>query len=471
MGSTTRDAEGRLNAFQKVMLQMSSLHPYNATHVYKLAGRLRQDALEDAVDQTLAAYGLGIAHLSEDGQTFRHEPDYAPQVEIIDAADDVEESLGQYVSRSLNHAFSRPVCKPLRFAALSAGPAEHYVVLTYDHWIADSVGARMLLQDVLARYFDRPAMAAQGQLELYPGTYREVFRRQLRGPRVALSALRAVRQWNRNRAAWRVACWSNTQWDVDYRVYHTIPGTVERLQEFARANEVTVHDVLLAAFGRALAEVMPSRGRKNGLALGSIVDTRGMAEEDLSRTFGAFLGYFLVRSDGDKTLGLDEASRQIAARTRPIKSRHRYMDCLVNMQFLNSVWPWLGPTARRHFLRKSLPMSGGISNVVVRDRWMTENRDVILDYQRGASTGPSMPIVLSPTTLGNHMNVGVSYRVAGFSRAKIDTMTELFRDQIEHPNKASRGMLPRRPAPAAPAVGPVRPRSRLPQAVTATVDG
>ena len=135
---------------------------------------------------------------------------------------------------------------------------------------------------------------------------------------------------------------------------------------------------------------------------------------------GAYLGYYLVRSDPGAAIGLDEATRQIAARTSPIKAQHRYMDSLVNMQFVNTVWPWLSATTRQHFMRKSLPMSGGISNVVVRDEWMNENRDVILDYHRGVSTGPSAPIILSPTTFRDHLNIGVSYRLAGFSRAKID---------------------------------------------------
>jgi hypothetical protein len=202
---------------------------------------------------------------------------------------------------------------------------------------------------------------------------------------------------------------------------------------------------------------MPSRGRRHGLALGSIVDTRSIADEDLSQSMGAFLGYYLVRSDPDTTVGLDEATRQIAARTLPIKRHHRYMDSVINMQLINTVWPWLSACARRHFMRKSLPMSGGISNVVVRDRWMTANRDVILDYHRGASTGPSIPIVLSPTTFGDHLNIGVSYRIVGFSRTKIDALMAMFRDQIEHPNRASRGDLRRAP-PAQSAAGQIAPR-------------
>ncbi len=442
---------GQLNAFQKVMLQWSSLHPYNAAHVYKIAGPLRTSDLAEAVATTFRCYGIGIAHLSADGQSFRHETDIQPEVETVAGDNDPESCLREYLSRALNRPFQRPTSHPFRVAAIDAGPQWHYVILAYDHWVADGHAARLVLRSVLSHYLPLAFPENPGHLELYPGTYREVFRRRLRGGELALAAFRAASQWNRNRSAWRVACWSNTQFEIDYRLYHTIPGTVARLQQFARANGATVNDVLLAAFGRALAEVMPSRGRQKGLALGSIVDIRSIADEDLSHALGAFLGYYLVRNDRNTTIGLDEATRQIAARTRPIKTHHYYMDSLLNMQFINSVWPWLSETARRHFMRKSLPMSGGISNVVVRDAWMNASRDVILDYHRGVPTGPNAPIVLSPTTFRDHLNIGVSYRIAGFSRAKIDALMEMFRDQIEHPNKASRNDLRRRPAAAAAA--------------------
>ena len=57
----------------------------------------------------------------------------------------------------------------------------------------------------------------------------------------------------------------------------------------------------------------------------------------------------------------------------------------------------------------------------------------VLDYHRGVSTGPRTPIVLLPTTFREHLNVGVSYRIAEFPRAKIDAVMEMFRDQIEQP--------------------------------------
>ena len=442
-----RMASGQLNAFQKVMLQWSELHPYNAVHVYKIAGPLRRSALLESINDTCLFHGVGTVHLSADRQSYRHESAAIAELAILKESPLAEAPLFEHVTRELNRPFDRPTCHPFRFSAVDAGPESHYVVLAYDHWVADAYAARLLARGVLGRYLGLSIPEDDVPLDLYPGTYRTLFGRQLRGVRLALAAARAVRQWNRNRRAWRVACWSNTHWAVDHRLYHTIPGAAARLHEFARSIGVSVHDVFLAALGRAMAQVMPSRGRRGGLALGSIVDTRSVADEDLSNTLGAFLGYYLVRSKPDTSLGLDEAARQIAAVTGRIKARQRYLDSLINMKFVSTLWPWLSESARPHFLRKSLPMTGGISNVVVRDPWMTRNRDRILDYSRAATTGPMLPLVLSPTTLGDQLNVAVTYRVAGFSRAKIETVMELFLEQIEHPNKASRGGQPyRKPA-------------------------
>jgi hypothetical protein len=457
----TSTTGARLNALQKVMLRWSSLHPCNATHVCKIAGPLRLGDLTIAVQNTFRCHGLGIAHLSADGQSFRHETDIRPEVEVVACGDDPGSSMEEHSSRALNRSFARPAMHPFRFAAIDNGPQAHYVILACDQWVADAHAARLLLRSVLGRYLPLTIPEREERLELYPGTYREVFRRRLHGRQLVLAALRAIGQWNRNRSVWRAACRPDSQGEIEYRLYHTIPGSVARLREFARANGATLNDVLLAAFGRALAEAMPARNLRQRLAVGSIVDTRSIADEDVSRALGAFLGCCLVGSDSGMTLGLDGAARRIAARTRLSKTRHRYWDSLVNLQFINTVWPWLSTTTRNHLLRESLPMSGGISNVLVREAWMNQNRDLILDYHRGVSTWPGIPIVLTPTTFGEHLNVGVSYRIAGFTRATIDAVMEMFRDQMEHPNKASRGDEWRVPIAVQPAAKQIVPRLQV----------
>jgi hypothetical protein len=174
------------------------------------------------------------------------------------------------------------------------------------------------------------------------------------------------------------------------------------------------------------------------MALGSIVDTRSVADVDLSRSLGAFLSYYLVRCQGDGSQGLAETTRRIAALTGPVKARQGYLDSLINMQVTNLVWPWLSAGAQPHFMRSALPMTGGVSNIVVREPWIDRNRHAILGYDRVAPTGLMLPLVITPTTLGDTMNLGVTYRVTGFTRVKIEGLMATVLEQLERPEAAAR---------------------------------
>ena len=138
-------------------------------------------------------------------------------------------------------------------------------------------------------------------------------------------------------------------------------------------------------------------------------------------------------------MSLADAARCVAAATGPIKARRAYLDCLLNMKLASAVWPRLREGARAHFMRRAIPLTAGVSNVVVRDDWITDGGDGrIAEYIRSASTGPMLPLVISPTTLGEELNVGVTYRIAGFSRQKIDGIVARFMEQIEHPQGAGK---------------------------------
>ena len=442
---TTTDVAGRLNAFQRVMYHWSALHPYNATHTYKIAGPLDVERLRAAIRETYARNGVGIVHVDPDARWYQHETDSEPEVQILQAGDDTEGRLTEHVRAELNRPFDRPSCRPLRFFAMAAGPAAHYVSTTYDHWLADSVAARLLLRHVLGRYCGLDLAENRQALELYPATYREIFGRRLRGLPLALAAARSLGRWRRNRTAWQVAYASVTQMAVGYQLYATAPGTVAQVRGLAHAVGATVHDVILAALARAMAEFLPrrsSRGKSQELALGSIVDTRPDAGEDLSSTFGMFLAYYVVRCGQDRQASLADTARRVAELTRPIKQRQSYLDTVVNMQFVNSVWPYVREHVKPHFMRKALPMTAGVSNVLLREPWIDRHREQILGYSRGSPTGPMLPLVLAPTTLGDQMSVGVTYRVTGFPQAKMDGIMEMFLDQIEHPHRAAHAAAP-----------------------------
>jgi hypothetical protein len=350
----------------------------------------------------------------------------------------------------------------MRFAVIQAGSRVHYLATTYDHWVADSVGARLILRHVLGRYLGLEIIENRQPLDLYPGTYREVFTRHLGLAHLPAAVLRSMAQWLRNRSAASPAYSSVSQMAVGYEVRYTAPGTPDRLLEFAREHGATVHDVILAVLARALVPHLPRRSSRGGngeLSLGTIVDSRPDSEHDLDESLGAYLAYFLVRCRPDEHIGLGELSERIAGLTRPVKAKRRFLDSAVNMKFMSAVWPLLTDSTKLHFARKALPLTAGVSNVVLRDAWLDRHAGGrILQYLRGASTGPNMPLVISPTTFDGQMNLGVTYRVTAFTRGKIDGILSSFLEQVENPRGICR---PRRPV-ARSSFPATESRQRLP---------
>jgi hypothetical protein len=432
------DPIGRLNAFQRVMLQWSELYPYNAAHTYRLAGPLCLQSLRQAIRDAFDHNGLGVAEIDPNGVWYRHESDdspHLPEVELVAGEELPEDRLAAQIARELNRPFARPRCRPFRFSVVDAGPASHYVSLTYDHWAADSVGARLVMRHVLGRYLGLDIPENEETLDLYPGTYREVFAHRLQGRHLAWPMLRSIRSWLDNRSTSRVAYASARQMAVGYALYGVRPGTVEEVRRFARNNEASVNDVFLAALCRAMAPFLPRRFSKAGardMTLGTIVDTRADASEDLGQSLGTFLGYYLVRVAGGGKVGLDELTRRIAVATRVKKQRRSYLDSAVNLRVASAIWPRLKPDVRAHFARWALPLTASISNVHLRGSWIErQGAGRILDFHRAASNGPAVPLVVSPTTLGDQMNIAVSYRVTGFSQSRIDGIMQSFLEQLE----------------------------------------
>ena len=54
-----------------------------------------------------------------------------------------------------------------------------------------------------------------------------------------------------------------------------------------------------------------------------------------------------------------------------------------------------------------------------------------MNYFRGVSTGPATPLVLSVTTVGNRVNIGLSYRLTVFSKEVIQDLKCRFIDHLE----------------------------------------
>ena len=447
-------ASGRLSAFQRVMYSWSELHPYNATHTYHLAGPIDGPRLHEAVSATYQELGIGVIELAEDGRSFHWEPGTAEEIPVIAGERDWQGALSRHITQELNRPFARPRCQPLRFSALDACDGSSCLTMSYDHWVADSYATRLILRHVLGRYLRLDLPENDHPLNLYPGTYREMFPHRLGVRHLAGAALRAWGQWRRDRVSAQPAYSCVTQMAINYEFHRTEPGTAARLHEFAQSLGATVHDVFLAALARSLARVLPRRNRHGGqpeIALGTIVNTRPYAVEDLGESLGAYLSNFVVRCQSEESVGLAELVERIASFTGPIKRRGGYFDAIVLMRIASALWPWVRQSTRPHFMRRAMPMTGGISNVRLKDDWTENAGDQILGYSRGVSTGPMLPLVLSPTTVGEEMNLGISYRVTGFTREKIALLIESLLEEIQQvkPVGSNRTLRVCYPVPAA----------------------
>ncbi len=429
---------GRMNAFQRVMYQWSDLHPYNAVHAYRIARPLHVERLRESIGRVYRQVGFGFAETDSAGYWYRHDLDACPPLEILDGADDAEAVLGELFARELNTPFARPRCRPMRFSAVAAGPADHYVCIGYNHWVADSVSARLLARRVLNLYLNL-GIPEEPPPELYPATYREVFAPRLSRLRVVRALGQALWQVLWRKRICRVPYTSVTCFPVGYAMTTTVDGTVDRVRHFAKSLGATVHDVMLAALARAMAENMPRRATGDGsrpMALGTIVDTRGDSVLDLSNTFGTFLSFYGVNFLAEPGARLADVTRQVTALTRPIKLQRDYLAALPQMRIFSLVWPLLNARRKAYYARLAVPMTAGISNVVVRDPWLTAPQSPIVDYLRGSPTGPMLPLTAAVTTVGNRINIGMTYRQTGFTASRLQAILGMFRDQLERPEHA-----------------------------------
>jgi hypothetical protein len=77
-------------------------------------------------------------------------------------------------------------------------------------------------------------------------------------------------------------------------------------------------------------------------------------------------------------------------------------------------------------------LTAGVSNVYLRGNWIErQGAGQILDYHRAVSNGPALPLVISPTTIRDQMNIAVSYRMTGFVQSKIDGIMQSCVEQLE----------------------------------------
>ncbi len=152
-------------------------------------------------------------------------------------------------------------------------------------------------------------------------------------------------------------------------------------------------------------------------------------------------------SQASATTDLGDLTRRIAAVTSRRKRQRSYLDTAVTLRAASAIWPHLKPESRAQLARRQLPLTAGISNVHCEA--LGSSNKAPGGFSVSAAQFPmdrQLPLILLPTTLGQQMNVAVSYRMTGFSQAKIADIMQLFVEQIESLDAERWGHKPKRRA-------------------------
>jgi hypothetical protein len=81
--------------------------------------------------------------------------------------------------------------------------------------------------------------------------------------------------------------------------------------------------------------------------------------------------------------------------------------------------------------RKRVALAGACSNVNLNRDWPARYfPDPLMEYVRVAPTGPTTPIVFTPTTLGGTLGVGLSFRQALVPEANAAAALSMFLDEL-----------------------------------------
>jgi hypothetical protein len=472
---------GRLNQFQKTMLQWNELHPYNAVHFVRMTGPTDLARLCHAIDKTLERRGVARLTLSRDQGTFSYQGGPASlDISIISGGNDPQQALTSEIERQLNTPFVLvgPFL-PFRFFVLP--DTESFTVgLVYFHAIADAEAVVQLLKEIVATYeglsgnpalgrsreaspqtsspplsttnsqpidpnlltSTAPIYRAHTEAEnaaravstpgLYPPRYDNLLRHY---PGVLARRLAALPRFVRNmRCSNRPRFQDPNDFKIGFRFFSLSEGNLSTLQRASKSWDVTVHDLFLTLLLKGVASMAPERARarrRKEFSVGSIVNIRKDLGMDGTHAFGLFLGSFVVTHPVPAGICARELAGDIRRQTARIKSGRLYLGTPLELATVRLALSFFSTAGMRKFYQKHYPLWGGITNMNLNALWPQQDGELqFLDYARAVSTGPATPLVLSATTVGRRVCVGVSYRTTVFSDEMIVRFTACFFDGL-----------------------------------------
>jgi hypothetical protein len=422
--------QGRLNAFQLSMLQWNELHPYNAVHVVRIPESLDLERLKQAITVTLEGKGLTGLTLDPSAGAYQyHGGPASAEIKLIGTDAPSAPGLAAEIERQLNTPFAQVErFSPFRFVVVPERDA-FSLGLVYFHAVADAESIVFLLKDMVDAYRGTGNPGRVNPVERYPARRDKLLRHH---PGVLATKLASLPASIRNmRRTCRPHYRDAGDLSNKFTRFSLSPQTLSGLIQAAKSLSVTLNDLFLAVLMKAVSPLAPDRagpGRRRNLSIGCIVNTRRDFGVDGTRTFGLFLGSFVVHHEVPAGVGLADLARDIGRQTLAIKQRRLYLGSALELTFGRLMMAWFSEQRRRKLYQKHYPLWGGLTNMNLNALWPQPEESRPVDYFRAVSTGPATPLVVSITTVGRVANIGVTYRSTVFGAPEIERVKACFLD-------------------------------------------
>lgn len=411
------------------MFKWTALHPYNAVHVLEIAQPLKQTELALAVRSALQQIGFSeikfdnasspssfSLSLSDREPDIHHLPDSSP------------EALHREIEQQLNTPFLCGVTvHPYRWLAQDRGD-RFVLAVTYFHVLADAESIVWLLRLCAENYVAKidGQRTPRTLIKVFPKTaepyllhfFGPCFRRFIGIPAMALLMRHCYRSPMRD----------HRNFKNGYLFFSVPADRMRALQGAAKSWSVTVNDMFLGLLIHSVSGLASGRFRskkRKRIAAGCIVNLRkelGFAAEP---AFGLFLGSFLVSHECPDGTKIETLARDIRQQTALIKSRRLALGTPMDLEFGRLLFSLFSTERQKKLYQKNYPLWGGVTNMNLNAIWQ-QNGSAYTDYFRAVSTGPATPLVLSTTTAGERLNVGLTYRTAVFSEADLKLIKTKF---------------------------------------------
>ena len=424
-----------LNVFQRLIQQWDAIHPYNAAQVMLVTHPVDAATADSTWRETLADLQVGAIPV----RVQRH-LDAAPLSAatalppLVQALDPNESSIDSHLSAELNRPFDPSGETPFRpFVLPHESGSRAYIGIVYQHRMADSVSVRTVLREWFFRMY-HPTRARRSPLRVARGGYWTRFGPWRSSWPLIPTALHSLSWATRLKKVRRVESKHFAQPQVRFALHQLPEGTLGGLIDYARWKHVTLNDVFLAAIARVCDRYVVGKAndRRYNLKLATIVDLRATARPPIpDDEFGLFLGFTGVLLRPRDMRDWDTLLRSIALQNVRNKQAHAAESSQLRMAGALIIGRLLKPDQLMAFYRKRFPLAAGISNVNLNRTWVAEHagRDIV-DYFRVSPTGPIMPLVFTPSTLGDTLNFGMTYRESVISPDLAATIAGEFAGQL-----------------------------------------